>query len=346
MNGPREGLARAEVSRLLFLHSAPARLLVLLFVVTNAVFVVTTADLLMRVWPALVAMALVWGSAVLLVRASPDPFPWPDTFVVLSVVVFSSVLMSFALPVATNPGRAVWHLGANTWLLFFLALRSRALAAWVGMAVMTAITAVWGALTGLGPTVGLTMMQSHVGILLVGTLFAVLLRTTSLRIDILNERSVRSAVDSAATAAARQVRRARVAELATVAVPLLEKITAGAPLDADDRMEFAITEAQLRDSVRGRSLALPAVEAASAAARRRGVDVMLLDDRGESIDDGETLARIVTTVVDVLNAAHGGHVTVRLQPAGRAAAATIVAADGDHVSRLTLGHDGHTLDGA
>lgn len=346
MTSRRTRPAHADVSRLLYLDSAPARLLVLLFVVANAVFMVTTADLLIRVWPSLVAMALVWGCAVLLVRASSDPFPWPDTLAVLSVVVISSVLMSFALPVDTNPGRAIWHLGANTWLLFFLALRNRAWMAWVGMGAMSAVTAIWGTVTGLGPAVGLTLLQSHMGILLVGTLFAVILRTTSLRINILNERSVRSAVDSAATDAARQVRRARVAELATVAVPLLQKIAQEEPLDAADRMDFAITEAQLRDSVRGRSLAVPAVETASAAARRRGVDVMLLDDRGESIDDGETLERIQTTVVDVLDAAAGGHVTVRLQPAGRTAAVTIVAADGDHVSRLTLGHDGHTLDGA
>lgn len=346
MSRQRDRHAHADVSRLLYLDSAPARLLVLLFVVANAVFMVSTAHLLIRVWPSLVALVLVWGCAVLLVRASSDPFPWPDTLAVLSVVVISSVLMSFALPVDTQPGRAIWHLGANTWLLFFLALRNRAWMAWVGMGALSAVTAIWGAATGLGPMVGLTLLQSHMGILLVGTLFAMILRTTSLRIDILNERSVRSAVDSAATDAARQVRRARVAELATVAVPLLEKIAQGVPLDANDRMDFAITEAQLRDSVRGRSLAVPAVETATAAARRRGVEVMLLDDRGQSIDDGEALDRITTAVVDVLDAARGGHVTARLQPAGRPAAVTIVAADGEQVSRLTLGHDGHPLEGA
>lgn len=346
MSNPKDELRRADVSRLLFLDSAPARGLVLLFVVANAVFVVTTADQLKIIWPALVAMALVWGAAVLLVRARPDPFPWPDTLTVIGVVVVSTTLMSLALPVVTNPGRAVWHLGANTWLLFFLALRSRALVAWAGMAAMTAITAAWGAITGLGPGVGLTMMQSHMGILLVGTLFAMILRSTSLRISELNERSVRSAVDAAATDATRQVRRARVSELATVAVPLLEKIASGATLNAQDQTEFALTEAQLRDSVRGRSLALPAVETAAFAARKRGVEVMLLDDRGDTIDDGEALARIATTVVEFLDDATSGQVTVRLQPAGRVAVVTIVAAADDQVSRITLGHDGRELENA
>lgn len=343
MNPPATHTARADVSRLLFLDSASARFLVLLFVVANAVFVVTTADQLRQVWPALLAMAMIWGTSVLLVRARPDPFPWPDTVAVLTTVGISTILMSTVLPVEVNPGRAVWHLGANTWLLFFLALRDRAWVAWLGMAVMTSITAAWSAATGLGALTGLTMMQSHMGILLVGTLFAMILRSTSIRINVLNERSVRSAVDAAATEAARQVRRARVSELATVAVPLLEKISSGVPLNADDRLDFALTEARLRDSVRGRSLAVPAVETAASAARRRGVEVMLLDDRGEGIDDGETLNRIVTAVVNHLDAARAGQVTVRLQPAGREAAATIVAADGDHVTRLTLGPDGHEL---
>lgn len=343
---PKVDKSRAHVSRLLFLDSAPARFLVLLFVVANAVFVVTTADQLRQVWPALIAMALVWGAAVLLVRERPDPFPWPDTAAVLSVVVVSTLLMSTVLPVHTNPGRAVWHLGANTWLLFFLALRDRAWAAWLGMAIMTAITAGWGAVTGLGALAGFSMMQSHMGILLVATLFAVILRSTSIRIDVLNERSVRSAVDAAATEAARQVRRARVAELATVAVPPLEKISSGAPLSADDRLNFALTEARLRDSVRGRSLAVPAVETAASAARRRGVEVMLLDDRGKGIDDGKVLNRIVTAVVAHLDAASAGNVTVRLQPANRDIAVTIVATDGDHVTRLTLGADGHELNPA
>lgn len=341
MSPPPEDIGRADVSRLLRLDGAPARLLVLLFVVANAVFMVTTADRLLEIWPALLAMVIVWGTAVLLVRDRPDPFPWPDTVMVLAAVATSTLLMSTVLPVDSNPGRVVWHLGANTWLLFFLALRNRAFVAWLGMGLMSAITAVWGEVTGLGGMQGLSQLQSHMGILLVGTLFAMILRSTSVRINVLNERSVRSAVDAAATEAARQVRRVRVTELATVAVPLLEKISSGAPLTADDRMEFALTEAQLRDSVRGRSLAVPAVETATSRARRRGVEVMLLDDRGEGIEDGAALERMVTAIVEVLDAATGGQVTVRLQPAGRSTAVTIVAADGDHVTRLTLDNDGH-----
>ncbi len=341
--GP-SAIARADVSRLLFLDGTAARLIVALFVSANAVFTVTTADRLTTPWPAYVAMILVSCTAALLVRSRPDPFPWPDTVTVLIAVIVSSALISFALPDTGAMGRATWHLGSNTWLLFFLALRRRALAAWIGMGAMVIITAAWGIESGRGPAVGFTMVQSHMGILLVGTLFALILRRTSVRINEFNERSVRSAMDAAATDATRQVRRARVSELATVAVPLLEKVASGAELDAKDRLSFALTEAQLRDSVRARSLALPAVVDAASAARKRGVEVVLLDDRGASVEDGTTLSRMVNAVVSSLNAATGGRVTARLLPAGRSVAMTVVAVDGDEVVRRTLGPDGLDLD--
>ncbi|MDN4480403.1 hypothetical protein [Demequina muriae] len=333
-------LERADVSRLLFLDTTPARLLVVLFVVSNAVFTVATAHVLAYPRAAYVAMLVVSATAVLLVRTHPDPFPARDTAVVLTAVALSSAMMAYALPDEGDLGRATWHLGSNTWLLFFLAVRRRAWFAWLGMALMAAITAAWGASAGRGALTGITMLDTHIGILLVGTLFALILRRTSARINALNERSVSSAADAAATDAARQVRRARVSELAEVAVPLLEQIAAGT--DADDRMrrEFSLTEALLRDSVRGRSLAVPAVVDAATQARRRGVEVTILDDRGSAPSDGETLSRMVDATVAGLTRARGGRVTVRLLPEGRPAALTIVAADGDDVERVTLAEDG------
>ncbi|MFN3866637.1 MAG: hypothetical protein ACK4MD_07980 [Demequina sp.] len=332
---------RADISRLLFLNTVPARALVALFIVANAVFTIATAQVLVNPWAAYVAMLLVNASAVLLARTHPDPFPARDTAIVVATVVVSSALISYALPDNGDVGRATWHLGSNTWLLFFLALRRRGWFAWLGMALMVAVTAAWGASAGRGAMTGLTMLDAHIGMLLVGTLFALTLRRTSARINALNERSVRSAADAAASDAARHVRRARVTELAEVAVPLLEQIAAGREADGTMRQEFALAEALLRDSVRGRSLAVPAIVEAASQARRRGVEVTLLDDRGSAPGDGEVLSRMVDAIVASLAAAHGGRVTVRLLPAGRPAALTVVAADGDAVERVTLAEDGY-----
>ncbi|WP_062137598.1 hypothetical protein [Demequina aestuarii] len=340
---PQTPLERSDVSKLLFLDTTPARFLVVLFVVSNAVFTVTTAHVLAHPSAAYVAMLIVSATAVLLVRTHPDPFPARDTAVVIAAVVISSVMMAYALPDEGDLGRATWHLGSNTWLLFFVAVRRRAWFAWLGMALMAAITAAWGASAGRGALTGITMLDTHIGILLVGTLFALILRRTSARINALNERSVSSAADAAATDAARQVRRARVTELAEVAVPLLERIAAGKAADDDLRKEFSLTEALLRDSVRGRSLAVPAVVDAATQARRRGVEVTILDDRGSAPSDGASLSRLVDAIVISVTRAHGGQVTVRLLPEGRPTALTIVAADGDEVDRVTLAEDGFPI---
>ncbi|MFW7415448.1 hypothetical protein [Demequina sp. SO4-18] len=335
--GPIE---RADVSRLLFLDTTPARLLLVLFVVSNVVFTVATAGVLENHWPAYAAMAIVNAASVLLVRVHPDPFPARDTALVIAAVVASSALVSMALPDDGELGRATWHLGSNTWLLFFLAVRRRACFAWLGMALMMAVTAAWGAHSGRGALTGPTMLDTHIGILVVATLFALILRRTSARINALNERSVASAADAAATDAAREVRRVRVTELADVAVPLLHRIAEGGAADDAMRREFALTEALLRDSVRGRSLAVPAVVEAASAARRRGVEVTILDDRGTAPGDGEALGRMVDAIVEALSRARGGRVTVRLLPSGRPAALTIVAAHGDLVERTALDESG------
>ncbi len=336
----QNGRSRADVSRLLYLDSAPARLILMLFVVANAVFTISTAEVLVRPWAANVAMVVVSATALLLVSPQPDPFSPRSTALILGAVAASCLLMAIALPAEGAMGRATWHLGSNTWLLFFLALRRRTGCAWLGMGVMMAITAAWGVQSGRGALIGLTMLDTHMGILLVGSLFGLILRRTAHRIDALNERSVASAVDAAATDAARHVRRARVTELADAAVPLLEDIAAEHTIDADRRVDFAIVEARLRDSVRGRSLTVPAIVDAAAAARRRGVEVVILDDRGYAPGDGEALSQMVGVTVERLHAAKGGRVTVRLLPAGRHAALTVVAADGDEVQRVSLDESG------
>ncbi|GMA35471.1 hypothetical protein GCM10025876_16750 [Demequina litorisediminis] len=169
------------------------------------------------------------------------------------------------------------------------------------------------------------------------------LSATADRIAALRERAVASAAETAAADAGLEIRRTRAAELATLAVPLLERIRRGGPFADDERAEFARAEARLRDGVRGRSLALPEVVEAVEAARMRGVQVTILDDRGAPIDDGEALGRMVQAIVEVLAAACTGSVTVRLLPAGRDTALSLRRATDDEVERLSLGQDGYPL---
>lgn len=340
MTTARERSTPTDVSRLLGLHTDGAHLVMGLVIVSNAVFTFATANVLDHPWAAYLAMVLVCAATVVVGRPYPDPFPLTLTFVVLGVVVVSTVLVSYALPDTGSLGRATWHLGADTWLIWFLILRRRVLLAWAGGIAMVAITAAWAQIAGLGAVWGLTLAQSQIALMVVATLFGASLRRTAVRINELTERSVSASVVAASANAAEEIRVQRAAELAATAVPLLKRIARGAEISDEDRAAFARVEAQLRDSVRGRSLMLPVVVAAVTRARERGVEVTLLDDRGSELPSLTAMAEIGIRVAAALDHVRDGAVTIRLLPAGRDTAVTVVTRRGEATTRLALTGEG------
>ncbi|WP_062290733.1 hypothetical protein [Demequina phytophila] len=338
---PPQASRTVDVSRLLALSSEGASLILGVFIVTNVVFTISTIHTLSLRWPAYVAAVIVSAAGILLARPHPDPFPMRDSLLVVGAVVASTLLITWTLPTEGSPGRASWHLGSNTWLLWFLILRGRTGLAWAAAGAMAAITMVWTATTDRSALTGLMMVDTQLGLLVVATLFVTSLRRTAHRINELTERSVDAAAAAATAEAGRQVRLQRAAEVATATMPFLRRISDGGPLDDTERARIREAEARLRDSVRGRALATPAVLDAAAEARARGVDVTLLDDRGAGLDSGDAMARVDDAVATALATA-SGTVTVRLLPPDRDEAVTIVAIDGDNVSRTVLDQAGHT----
>lgn len=329
----------ADISRLLGLHTRGARLILGVYIASNLMFVASTADRLERPWASFIAVALVTVGGIIVSRPQRDPFALNLTLATLAIVVSSSALVSYALPDSGALGRATWHLGANTWLLWFLILRRRALLAWLGGLAMLAVTMAWAEESGRGALMGLELAGPQVLLLLIATLFGRALRRSAARIDALMRRSIDAAAAAGAVEAARRIQDQRVEELAEVAVPALTRIASGAePTDAM-RRELVRVEAQLRDSVRGRSLAVPAIVEAATRARERGVDVTLLDDRGGPATSGAHMIAVVSAVERALDAAHGGSVTVRLLPPGRDESLTIVSQADDATHRVALPRD-------
>jgi hypothetical protein len=264
---------------------------------------------------------------------------------VLIAVASSSALISWQLDPTASPGREAWHFGANTWLLFFLTLRGRPVLGWLGFAVMTAITVWWAADVGKGAGEGLTLMRTHAGILLVGTLFRGALRRASRRINSLNARSLELAAAAASSDAEQDTRRQRVAELAEIATPLLSKIARSSQVRPSERIEYLLAEATLRDSVRARSLHLPEIAAATAEARRRGVEVTLLDDRGGGLPNPVAMRRLTDRITESLSQVERGRLTVRLAPTGRETAVSIVVESDGVTRRVDLDADGQKVVG-
>lgn len=340
MTSTRDRATPTDVSRLLALHTDGAHLIMGLVIVSNAVFTFATAGLLDHAWASYVAMVLACAGVVIVGRPFPDPFPMRLTLAVLAIIAVSTTLVCYALPDTGALGRATWHLGANTWLIWFLILRRRVLLAWVGGFAMVAIMAAYGVISGRGALWGVALTQSQVALMVVATLFGASLRRTANRINELTERSVSASVVAASADAAQEIRVQRAAELASTAVPLLDRIATHGSFTAEDRAAFARVEAQLRDGVRGRGLMMPIVVAAVARARERGVEVTLLDDRGTDLPSVAAMAEIGVRVAAALDGATAGAVTIRLLPPGRDTAVTVVTRKGEATTRLALTGEG------
>jgi hypothetical protein len=335
--------ASTDVSRLLGIGKAGAPLLLALFVFGNLTFMLTTLDRVASPWPCIIAALIVSSAAVPIITPHSDPFPLAWSVWVLVAVAGSTALVSWQLASTGSPGREAWHLGANTWLLFFLAMRGRPVLGWVGFAAMLGITALWAADVGRGPFAAVGLLQTHAGILLVGTLFRGALRRASRRINSLNARSLELAAAAASSDAEQDIRRQRVAELAEVATPLLAKIASSSQALPGERIEYLLAEATLRDSVRARSLHLPEIAAATAQARRRGVEVTLLDDRGGGLPNPVAMRRLTDRITESLRNVDRGRLTVRLAPVGRETAVSIVVESEGLTRRVDLDAEGQKI---
>ena len=276
-----------DVDRALELTGNGARAILALFIVAHVTFAVAAGGEPMHSWRGWLSLALVIAAAVLVV--APGPYPMRGSWVaaVLVAVVISTVLMDWSLRTHGWPGYASWHFGANTFLLLAVGLRGRAGWSWAGMLGMLAATVTWTVTTGQGVMLAAHLLDWQAGTLLIGTFFAVGLSRTMRNLQNVTEaQTVRAAADEAARAAA-ELRDRRLTALERTVTPALRAIAAGTTTAAE-RAEFLITEAMLRDTIRGGILAHEPVVSSSGDARRRGVDVVLLDDSrdcGMPLDD-------------------------------------------------------------
>jgi hypothetical protein len=337
----RDRITPTDSSRLIGLTSDGARIILVLFIVSNFIFMIATIDEMKNWVPPVLAVIIVNAAAILLVLDHPDPFPSLWSWGVVIAVGLSTVLVAFQLPDVAQVGRASWHLGANTWLLFFLALRRRAGMAWFGYGLMALGTLSWTISADRSIMSGLYLLDTHAAILFVATLFGVFLRRTARYINEYDERAISGAMESAAASAAVEIRHQRVLELQASAGPLLERIARGSRMPtAEERREYRAAEALLRDGVRGRSLVSEPIVSAATSARDRGIEVVLLDDRGEPLAQPEAMLRVADFAVGALNAAHDGSVTVRLHPRGRDVTVSIVSTSTAGSVRLDLDGEG------
>jgi hypothetical protein len=229
---------------------------------------------------------------------------------------------------ATPSPFAHWHLGAITIVLVVLAVRGRVSAAWAAYAGLLGGTIVWAVLHGLTVGDGVGLIIRHAGTLLAGSLFALGRRRTGTSLVAVNQTRTAQAFRQAEAIAAIEEHESQLARVNAMARPLLERLASTHELTDAERAECLQVEASLRDAMRGRSLFVEPVITAARAARARGVEVALLDDRGDATD--AEVAAVAAIVASELDSTTSGRFTARVLPQGREELATIVVDSQSH----------------
>ncbi len=297
----------------------------IIYVLTQTVCAVMASVAVPSAWPmnvALLVTALVAGDVL---RRSPTPIPSKRrTGIVITIALGGVIAGTAVLPFTYG---TLWFAVAFAYIFVALALRRRVVAALVGGAlIVTALIA--AGIVGGAPAGTTVQVTARLMVLItLGAALLVVVERMQRRIEALHRETVAAAERQSWAVAARSELTARVAELGRTVVPLLERITGGDEITDLDRREYATWEGELRDSLRAGTLAREPLVSVVAAARDRGVDVVLLDDSNgdlpEHLADG-----ILEWMAEAIAGAHDRAVG-RLLPPGREACASVTV-DGRH----------------
>jgi len=128
-----------------------------------------------------------------------------------------------------------------------------------------------------------------------------------------------------ATEVANEERKSRLGQILQRVVPALSYISAsGGKLSETERQTARQLEATLRDEIRGRLLINELTSKAITDARRRGVQVLLLDEGGLDATGETEREQILSKVAAGLESVEEGKVTIRA-PRGESWRVTVVA---------------------
>ncbi len=303
--------ASPDISRLLGLTGPGAWVIAALFCLTYLILATWSGWRALATLEGKVALALILVTAVLLVLPWRHPLPMWLVLWVLGVVAFSTVAQCWNLSPYGWPGWSSWNFGADTFLLFMVALRGRVWWGLVGMILMSILTIHWTYATTGDWFHGFDLTYRQIASYFAGVFFAFWLERTARRIAEYQETERRRVATEQGVVAASDERRQQLVRIGRLAGPALQRIATGT-VTLDERREHALLEADLRDQVRGRNLAAGELQAAIRSARVRGVEVDLLDDLREEAPAARLLEPAIAWATERVKLVSSGSATVRL----------------------------------
>lgn len=232
---------------------------------------------------------------------------WLATANLLITMAVPAVLHGQLDPALLSDASTWYVMGFGT-LLGVTALRKHRAIAWLGMVYLAVQIVAWG---GTGAFFSSGLIGAFM-LVFVAHALSVGLDAVAKDIEKFNFERVASEVALASTSAARLERQNLVDAALRGALPQLEKIRDSVGnLSEPEKAEARFLEAALRDEIRGRQLLNDSVRFEVNLARRRGVEVILLDEGGLA-DLGESRREeLLKEVTKAVRSVNEGRVTVR-----------------------------------
>jgi len=279
--------------------------------------------------PAALSFIALLPPAVLLLKAWPDAL-LPRWVARLTVVVIAAVNFLVLPQIITTgwPGYASWCTGAGSDLSRGLLMRGRPVYAWAGSAATTLATAYWVISTGRPLLMIFTYMLGHYFTLVSWHGVAHLSTRATTQIAATQRETARLQAQQRAHEEADRIMTSRMASVRQRVTPLLTQIADGKAPTPKLRSQAYLLEAELRDEIRAPFFTGTSIVTSAQAARRRGTEVILLDDSGDNttIDD-QVRTNAVNYVTKFLNITQSNRVVIRLNPPRRPTLLTIVTDD-------------------
>ncbi len=261
------------------------------------------------------------------------------TLVVLSALA-TTALGVLALPPAPWSVHQTWFVGGICLIAVLLLSGTRRFGAWF-LALANAATLLGAAwVMGVPLWLELVMAAQPIAWLIIAEMLLVWMDRIQDDLEEARRQSEEASSTNAAAFAGLVMREVWLADLHDEFGGMLEKLRDPTYIITDaDREECLALEGRLRDGIKAANLAAPALSAAVMAARLRGIDVTLVDNRGSPLGE-EARRATLRHLVDVVNGAREGRIVARTAPEGYDEAVTMVQADANGSTLTKVLNDG------
>jgi len=324
----------SDVTAILRLADIRGRTILGLYGLGTSLVAILNLDGLHQPVQGIVVLGLFWIALVTLALNSEEPFGFIHTIIVIALGITMALASAWNIEVF-SPGYATWHLGAAVMLYLVLALRGRTRIAWMGFAAVAVVQVIAAVTLEMSVVATVNDVARQAGTLFVGSLFGLFLSRAARTITAIQRTQLSRAAVEASRTASEQERDLQLSRLERDARPALNRILAPEPLTEEEQLRFIVLESSLRDGIRAAGFRGELLSEETRLARQRGIQVVLLDDRGSSLDDDQR-ETVEAALVEQLRTTVNGAITARLSPNDREELATIVVEDSGKYRRVVV----------